>query len=519
MTKYIIKFFIQLILLVVVVNNSHSDPLTVDSSNLFGQIWPPNTSKLHTGVDFNVGTSANKKVYFNESGIVKNIHLDSQGWGYGILIVPHSRPDSTYVIWHLNLPDVTEGQIIDAGTQLGTVKVLNYGSIVGGNSHIHLGFRNAPYNASNYLRSMAGALYPASFPDSFENPPNWDIISLDNPLSNVSAILSGSLISSGTIKILGNGFGSLDSPGKVVVTINNTESMTPLFKQKYPYQSSASDRTIQFNASVPNGGWSDKSISVNIFNDVLKWENFNSPVIISVYKNDNTKVGELSYPFKDVIASDWSQCHIQQLWKKGVVTGKSSTDLFAKEDRISRSEFLGMAMKAVKTVSYPSPTQNPFPDVPKDSWYASYVEKAKNLPLVEGGGVGNVISGQDFDVYGISCLRMGGVTGDKCFFPRTEITRLQAANILAGILGITPDTAIPPPWGDYSLDMGLGPWALFTHKGTGDCGEEKPVAKGYQQLVFGTANSFFLTRQEASAMINIGRTVKESINNAKARGL
>lgn len=307
-------------------------------------------------------------------------------------------------------------------------------------------------------------------------------------------------ISSGNISISGNGFGT--TSGKVVVTIPYTSQNKALFVQNSPYQSTA---FYTYNAAISS--WTDTAITINIFNDILKWDNFYSPVSIAVYKSDNTtKVAEFTYPFNDVSATDWSQCHIQQLWKKGTVTGKGGSGRFEKTDNISRAEFLVIAMRAVQTGSYLPPSTAPFPDVSTSAWYGPYVAKAKSL---------GILHGAESDINGVSCVSQGGNPGDKCFFPNAPITRLEAANILAKILGLTADVTINPTWTDYNTAMGLGPWILYSHKGDGNCGSADSVAHGYGNNTFGVQN--FITRQEAATIVNRGRTVPGI--NTLGRGL
>ena len=84
------------------------------------------------------------------AGTVREIVLDSKGWRYGMVIEDLAR-SSTVTGWHVEQTvskdsRVFEGQVIAVVADLGT------------NTHLHVGFRPAPYSSM----ASRGALPQAS---------------------------------------------------------------------------------------------------------------------------------------------------------------------------------------------------------------------------------------------------------------------------------------------------------------------------------------------------------------------
>lgn len=261
--------------------------------------------------------------------------------------------------------------------------------------------------------------------------------------------------SNGDITISGNGFGVAN--GRVEVKTNS-----------YAY-----------NASVSS--WNDTNITANIFSDQLKWETFVSPVTVAVYKSDNiTKVGESSYPFKDVPKSYWAANAIQKLYRDGVVSGKGNGQ-YDPAAKVTRSEFLTMLLRAKLGYALFMPGfLKPFDDVPltgDGSWFAPYAEYAKNKAYVSGGTCSyNPIA--------------------VCFRPNDNISRFEASVMATNVFELTYyDVNTHPSWPDWNtFTHGYAPWIAFTH------GIMSGYKAGDKSGYFGTNDP--LLRDQAAVIVN-----------------
>ncbi|MBI3267503.1 MAG: peptidoglycan DD-metalloendopeptidase family protein [Planctomycetes bacterium] len=146
----------------------------------YGDDWAfnkcPTCKKLykHTGID--LSAKAGQELVFKQNGYVfKAKHLDSKGWKWCV-IVADDLNTHTYVIWHVDkVPNFKVGENV-SGKKIGVVADL------GGNTHVHVGLRNAPFDLN---LAMKGAL-PActhkpnglpQFPEKF-GPTDGKVISL-----------------------------------------------------------------------------------------------------------------------------------------------------------------------------------------------------------------------------------------------------------------------------------------------------------------------------------------------------
>jgi len=223
--------------------------------------------------------------------------------------------------------------------------------------------------------------------------------------------------------------------------------------------------------------WGDTSITSNIFNDQLKWGTFVSPVTISAYKSDNiTKVGESSYPFKDVPTSYWAADSIQKLYRDGIVSGKGNGQ-YDPTSNVSRAEFLTMLLRAKLGYSLFMPEfLKTFDDVPitgDSAWFAPYAAYAKNKMYVNG----NVCT------YNVLAI---------CFRPNDNISRFEAAVMATNVFELTYfDLNNQPYWPDWNkYTYGYAPWIAYTHG----------IMNGYKNGYFGTNDP--LKRDQAAVIVN-----------------
>jgi hypothetical protein len=84
--------------------------------------------------------------------------------------------------------------------------------------------------------------------------------------------------------------------------------------------------------------------------------------------------------FNDINTKDWFAPYVNIVVKKGLVSGYNG-NLFKPAKNITRAEFLKMALLA-KNIS-PADTKNdPYRDVPADSWYEKYFSFARTNGLI-----------------------------------------------------------------------------------------------------------------------------------------
>lgn len=141
---------------------------TMNVTGPFGEDWN-NTYcggliKKHSGTD--MSASVGHDVVAMMDGVVKDIHLDSTGWRYVIVIEHHNSFETAY--WHVE-PEagLTEGQWVTKGQHIADV------SNLGSNTHFHSGIRLSKHLVNV---SIAGGLPQIScnnlppFPEFFVDP-------------------------------------------------------------------------------------------------------------------------------------------------------------------------------------------------------------------------------------------------------------------------------------------------------------------------------------------------------------
>lgn len=182
---------------------------------------------------------------------------------------------------------------------------------------------------------------------------------------------------------------------------------------------------------------------------------------------------EIISEFTDLSDVPWAVDAILSLRKRGVIS--ASTDkLFRPNDNITREEFIKLIVCALS----PDATEsvNFFVDAPESAWYTSYVQKARNLGVLNGYpdgtfGVGEYITREDmvtmiarfFNVLGkeitaknapdfidaneisdyaynhVAVLAEHNIIngiGDGRFAPKMNATRAQAAKIVAALSSV-----------------------------------------------------------------------------------
>jgi len=86
--------------------------------------------------------------------------------------------------------------------------------------------------------------------------------------------------------------------------------------------------------------------------------------------------------FTDILGH-WAKTYIEQLYEKGVVSGKTATT-FVPNDNLTRAELTKIALKSFDFEIPKIVEVKPFSDVALNTWYAVYVAKAKNAGVLSG---------------------------------------------------------------------------------------------------------------------------------------
>jgi hypothetical protein len=109
--------------------------------------WCTKCKKYFKHVGKDISAKANQKVIFTDN--MYFVKKGSDGEWHSYLVARDAKNTYTYVVWHMdNIPNFKSGDSLN-GKQIGTV------ANMGSNTHIHVGFRNAP---SNDFVSQRGAL-------------------------------------------------------------------------------------------------------------------------------------------------------------------------------------------------------------------------------------------------------------------------------------------------------------------------------------------------------------------------
>jgi hypothetical protein len=87
-------------------------------------------------------------------------------------------------------------------------------------------------------------------------------------------------------------------------------------------------------------------------------------------------------PFRDT-RGHWAEDFIDQLRKRGVVSGKSD-GIYDPSGNLTRAEFTKIALNAFQIPASSSVEENLFDDTGADQWYARYVAAAKEYGIIEG---------------------------------------------------------------------------------------------------------------------------------------
>ncbi|MFT7184409.1 MAG: hypothetical protein ACI9QC_000751 [Oceanicoccus sp.] len=170
------------------------------------------------------------------------------------------------------------------------------------------------------------------------------------------------------------------------------------------------------------------------------------------------------YPDYSDIDYHWAQSAIRELYCRSIL--QISTDDFRPNTRVSRAEFLKMALNnaGVDTSIY-TYKENPFDDVDReDDWYAEYALAAYNLDVID---------------------------GDNDFNADYSLNRAEAVVILIRLAGIEADNSTTPFYDIASTD-----WFAASVRAAADMN----VVEGYPDGSF--QGERYLSRAESAVMVN-----------------
>ena len=111
--------------------------------------------------------------------------------------------------------------------------------------------------------------------------------------------------------------------------------------------------------------------------------------------------------FDDLGGTEWAKEAIEELYKKGVVNGKSDRQ-FVPQDLVTREEFVKMLVLSLDIQNEDASCS--FKDVDNSQWYYSYISTANSLGIINGKselqfGVGENITRQDMAVMIYNALK------------------------------------------------------------------------------------------------------------------
>ena len=167
-------------------------------------------------------------------------------------------------------------------------------------------------------------------------------------------------------------------------------------------------------------------------------------------------------PFVD-IRNHWGKSFIEKLYADGIIKGRTST-IFAPDAQITRAEITKIIIGAFD-ISTSSVSQNPFVDVDKNQWYATYIQAAKNSGIVD--------------------------STKRNFRPNDPVSRAEAVKMIFSAAGSTLPQNSRLTFSDTNSNLWYAPFVSLA--------VEKGIVKGYAGNLFKPADS--ITRAEASKII------------------
>jgi hypothetical protein len=168
--------------------------------------------------------------------------------------------------------------------------------------------------------------------------------------------------------------------------------------------------------------------------------------------------------FFNDIGGHWAESYINTLYESDVVSGKSE-GIFEPNSNITRAELTKIAIIAFGYSVNTTVQEHPFSDVPRNSWYAPYIEEAKVVGIVEGYPTGG-------------------------FGPHDFITRAAALKIILGAADLNTEGSTPD-FPDVLTDAWFAEYVGYA--------QDNDVVGGYPDGTFGPGRS--ITRAEVAKIV------------------
>lgn len=167
--------------------------------------------------------------------------------------------------------------------------------------------------------------------------------------------------------------------------------------------------------------------------------------------------------FRDT-ESHWAEDYINQLYEDKVVSGKSE-GIFDPNGLITRAELTKIAILAFGHSVNTTVDEHPFSDVPRNAWFAPYIEEAKRLDVVDG-------------------YPSGG------FGPNDFITRAAALKIITEAAGFDVMSGVPI-FDDVPPNAWFTPYVTFASNNN--------IVSGYDNGLFGPGDN--ITRAAVAKIV------------------
>jgi len=171
-----------------------------------------------------------------------------------------------------------------------------------------------------------------------------------------------------------------------------------------------------------------------------------------------------SQVFFNDVKGHWAENYINQLFEDEVVSGKSE-GVFEPNSFMTRAELTKVAILAFGHSVNTSVNEHPFQDVPRNSWFAPFVEEAKRIGIVSG-------------------VPSGG------FAPNDFITRAAALKIILLSSGLELSADLPD-FDDVALDAWFADYVGYA--------SANGIVSGYDNGLFGPADN--ITRAAVAKIV------------------
>jgi hypothetical protein len=162
-------------------------------------------------------------------------------------------------------------------------------------------------------------------------------------------------------------------------------------------------------------------------------------------------VESILLPFTDTVGH-WAEEFIAQLYAAGYVSGKSATQ-FDPNAYITRAELAKIVVNVFEFSVVIPLLVNPFPDVPKDAWFAPYVKSAKDAAITGGFPDGTFKPGDNVDR--AAALKMLVVaSGLNYQMSIADFPDVQSTDWFAAYVGFAQQNAIVGGYSDGNFRPG-----------------------------------------------------------------